>query len=79
MYAIRSYYEYLGKNYDVRASVGHIRDLPVSKLGVDVKKDFAPQYVTIKGKGNIISDLKKAAAKADEIFLAPDPDSYNFV
>jgi len=70
----RTLKKYLGKNYDVRASVGHIRDLPVSKLGVDVKKDFAPQYVTIKGKGNIISDLKKAAAKADEIFLAPDPD-----
>ncbi|MGW8160668.1 MAG: type I DNA topoisomerase, partial [Desulfobulbales bacterium] len=66
--------KYLGKNYDVRASVGHIRDLPVSKLGVDIKKDFSPQYVTIKGKAKIISDLKKAAAKADEIFLAPDPD-----
>ena len=51
--------KYLGKDYDVRASVGHIRDLPVSKLGVDVKKDFAPQYVTIKGKSKIISDLKR--------------------
>jgi len=70
----RTLKKYLGSNYDVRASVGHIRDLPVSKLGVDVKKDFAPQYVTIKGKGKIISDLKKAASKADEIFLAPDPD-----
>jgi len=70
----RTLKKYLGKSYDVRASVGHIRDLPVSKLGVDVKKDFAPQYVTIKGKGNIIADLKKAAARADEIFLAPDPD-----
>ncbi|MDH3392066.1 MAG: toprim domain-containing protein, partial [Desulfobulbaceae bacterium] len=45
--------KYLGKDYDVKASVGHIRDLPVSKLGVDVKNDFAPQYVTIKGKSNI--------------------------
>ncbi|KPK26186.1 MAG: DNA topoisomerase I [Desulfobacterales bacterium SG8_35_2] len=70
----RTLKKYLGKDYDVKASVGHIRDLPVSKLGVDTKKDFAPQYVTIKGKGKIISDLKKAAAKADEIFLAPDPD-----
>jgi len=70
----RTLKKYLGKDYDVRASVGHIRDLPVSKLGVDIKKDFAPQYVTIKGKGKIISDLKKAAGKADEIFLAPDPD-----
>jgi len=70
----RTLKKYLGKDYDVRASVGHIRDLPVSKLGVEIKKDFAPQYVTIKGKGKIISDLKKAAAKADEIYLAPDPD-----
>jgi len=70
----RTLKKYLGKDYDVRASVGHIRDLPVSKLGVDVKKEFAPQYVTIKGKGKIISDLKKAAQKADEIYLAPDPD-----
>jgi DNA topoisomerase-1 len=70
----RTLKKYLGKDYDVRASVGHIRDLPVSKLGVDIEKDFSPQYVTIKGKAKIISELKKAAAKADEIFLAPDPD-----
>ena len=70
----RTLKKYLGKDYDVKASVGHIRDLPVNKLGVDVKKDFAPQYVTIKGKSNIISDLKKAALKADNIYLAPDPD-----
>jgi DNA topoisomerase-1 len=70
----RTLSKYLGKDYDVKASVGHIRDLPVSKLGVDVKKDFSPQYVTIKGKSKIISDLKKAAKKADEIYLAPDPD-----
>ena len=70
----RTLKKYLGKDYDVRASVGHIRDLPVSKLGVDVAKEFSPQYVTIKGKGKIISDLKNAATRADEIFLAPDPD-----
>ena len=70
----RTLKKYLGKDYDVRASVGHIRDLPVSKLGVDIKKDFSPQYVTIKGKSKIISDLKKAAHNADEIYLAPDPD-----
>ena len=69
----RTLKKYLGKDYDVRASVGHIRDLPVSKLGVDIDKDFSPQYVTIKGKGKIISDLKKAAKKADDIYLAPDP------
>ena len=70
----RTLKKYLGKDYDVRASVGHIRDLPVSKLGVDIQKDFSPHYVTIKGKSKIISDLKKAASAADEIFLAPDPD-----
>ena len=70
----RTLKKYLGKDYDVRASVGHIRDLPVSKLGVDIQKDFSPHYVTIKGKAKIISDLKKAASAADEIFLAPDPD-----
>ena len=66
--------KYLGRDYEVKASVGHIRDLPVSSLGVDVENDFAPQYVTIKGKSKIISDLKQAAAKVDQIFLAPDPD-----
>ena len=70
----RTLKKYLGRDYDVRASVGHIRDLPVSKLGVDVKNDFTPHYVTIKGKGKVISDLKKAAQKADDIYLAPDPD-----
>ncbi len=70
----RTLKRYLGKDYDVRASVGHIRDLPVNSLGVDIKEDFAPKYVTIKGKSKIISDLKKAAASADEVFLAPDPD-----
>ena len=70
----RTLKKYLGRQFDVRASVGHIRDLPVSKLGVDIKKDFSPQYVTIKGKGKIISDLKKAAHSAEQIYLAPDPD-----
>jgi len=70
----RTLKRYLGKNFEVKASVGHIRDLPVSKLGVDVDHDFAPQYVTIKGKAKIIADLKNSAKRADEIFLAPDPD-----
>lgn len=70
----RTLQRYLGKNFDVRASVGHIRDLPVKTLGVDVEHDFAPQYVTIRGKGKIIADLKKAAKDADKIYLAPDPD-----
>lgn len=70
----RTLKRYLGKNFDVKASVGHIRDLPVSKLGVDIANGFKPQYVTIKGKAKIIADLKKAAKKADVIYLAPDPD-----
>ncbi len=70
----RTLQRYLGKSFDVKASVGHIRDLPVKTLGVDVEKDFQPQYVTIRGKSKVISDLKSAAKKADDIFLAPDPD-----
>lgn len=70
----RTLQKYLGKSYTVKASVGHIRDLPVKTLGVDIEHDFAPKYVTIRGKSKIISDLKKAAQTADEIFLAPDPD-----
>ncbi|ADH86983.1 type I DNA topoisomerase [Desulfurivibrio alkaliphilus] len=70
----RTLQKHLGKDYLVKASVGHIRDLPVSSLGVDIDHDFAPQYVTIKGKAKVISDLKKAAKEADQVYLAPDPD-----
>ncbi len=70
----RTLQKYLGKSFIVKASVGHIRDLPVKTLGVDVEHDFQPQYVTIRGKSKIISELKSAAKKADEIYLAPDPD-----
>jgi DNA topoisomerase-1 len=70
----RTLQKYLGKAYDVKASVGHIRDLPVSSLGVDIENDFNPQYETIKGKGKIIAELRSAAKNADAIFLAPDPD-----
>lgn len=70
----RTLQRYLGKSFDVKASVGHIRDLPVKTLGVDVDKDFKPKYVTIRGKSKVISDLKGAAKKADDIYLAPDPD-----
>lgn len=70
----RTLQKYLGKSFVVKASVGHIRDLPVNKLGVDIEKDFEPQYVTIRGKAKIISDLKEAARKSDIIYLAPDPD-----
>jgi len=70
----RTLQRYLGKAFMVKASVGHIRDLPVSTLGVDVEKDFAPNYVMIRGKSKIVNELRAAAKKADEIFLAPDPD-----
>jgi DNA topoisomerase-1 len=66
--------KYLGRGYTVMASVGHVKDLPTSKLGVDLEHDFAPQYVTIKGKSQILSDIKKKAKDADKVFLAPDPD-----
>jgi DNA topoisomerase-1 len=70
----RTLQRYLGKTFMVKASVGHIRDLPVSTLGVDVEKDFTPNYVMIRGKSKIVNELRTAAKKADEIFLAPDPD-----
>ncbi|MCJ7508582.1 MAG: type I DNA topoisomerase [candidate division Zixibacteria bacterium] len=66
--------KFLGKGFKVEASGGHIKDLPVSKLGVDVTKNFAPEYVVIKGKSKIISRLKNEAKKASKIYLAPDPD-----
>lgn len=65
---------YLGKDYDVRASVGHIRDLPAGTIGVDVEKDFRPMYLTMPGKEKIVRELKGAAQKADRILLATDPD-----
>ena len=64
----------LGRNYNVIASVGHIRDLPKSKLGIDIENDFEPQYMNIYGKGSLIKDIKKEARKADNVILATDPD-----
>ncbi len=66
--------KYLGKNYKVVASMGHVIDLPKSTLGVDVDNDFEPKYITIRGKGDLLASLKKEAKKADEILLATDPD-----
>ncbi len=66
--------KYLGNKVAVLASVGHIKDLPKSKIGVDIENDFTPEYVVIRGKGKIITDLKKAARSADVVYLAPDPD-----
>ena len=66
--------KYLGKGYIIAASVGHIRDLPQSRFAIDVDNGFAPEYIPIRGKANIINDLKKLAKSADKVFLAPDPD-----
>lgn len=66
--------KYLGAGFEIMASVGHLKDLPVSKLGVDIENRFTPEYVTIKGKGKILNALKKAGKTADAVYLAPDPD-----
>ncbi|KZE49803.1 type I DNA topoisomerase [Rossellomorea marisflavi] len=65
---------YLGKKYKVRASMGHIRDLPKSQMGVDVEHEFEPKYITIRGKGPVLKELKTAAKKVKKIYLAADPD-----
>ena len=66
--------KYLGPGYEVKASMGHVRDLPKSKLGVDIEGGFAPDYQPIKGKEDVIGDLKKAAKKSGRVYLATDPD-----
>ncbi|MBK5253656.1 MAG: type I DNA topoisomerase [Peptostreptococcaceae bacterium] len=66
--------KYLGPTYKVMASVGHIRDLPKSRLGIDIENNFEPGYINIRGKGDLIKDLKKEAKKAKKIYLATDPD-----
>ena len=66
--------KYLGPGYEVKASMGHVRDLPKSKMSVDIEGGFIPNYQPIKGKEDVISDLKKAAKKSDRVYLATDPD-----
>ena len=66
--------KFLGSRYKVIASVGHVRDLPKSKLGIDIEQDFEPQYINIRGKGDVIRELKKEAKKASKVYLATDPD-----
>ena len=66
--------KFLGGNYKVMASMGHIRDLPKSKLGVDIEHDFEPEYINIRGKGDLIKSLKKEAKSASKVYLATDPD-----
>ena len=71
---VKTLQKFLGGDYVIKASVGHIKDLPEGELGVDLQKDFLPQYVTISGKGKIIRELKKASKGVKNIYLGPDPD-----
>lgn len=71
---VKTIKKFLGKNYQVVASQGHVRDLPKSQLGIDINNDFEPRYITIRGKGTLLQELRKEAKKADHIFLATDPD-----
>jgi DNA topoisomerase-1 len=71
---VKTLQKFLGGDYVIKASVGHIKDLPEGELGVDLEKDFQPQYVTITGKAKIIRDLKKASKEVKNIYLGPDPD-----
>ena len=66
--------KYLGSNYTVRATMGHIRDLPKSSMGVDIEHDFEPTYLTIRGKGDVMKALKKDVKAASKVILATDPD-----
>ena len=71
---VKTIKKFLGANYDVEASNGHVRDFPKSQFGIDVEHDFEPKYITIRGKGELLAKLRKAAKKADKIYLATDPD-----
>ena len=71
---VKTIKKFLGPNYEVMASNGHVRDLPKSQLGVDVEHDYEPKYITIRGKGDVVAALRKEVKKADKIYLATDPD-----
>lgn len=71
---VKTIKKFLGSNYEVMASNGHVRDMPKSQLGFDVEHDYEPKYITIRGKGDILAKLRKAAKKADKVYLATDPD-----
>src|SRR5919201_3239511 len=70
----RTINKYLGRGYTVLASIGHVKDLPKSKFGIDVDRNFTPDYVVIRGKTKVLSEIKKKAKEVDKIFLATDPD-----
>ena len=71
---VKTIKKFLGSNYTVMASNGHVRDLPKSQLGIDVEHGYEPKYITIRGKGEILAELRKEVKKADKIYLATDPD-----
>ena len=71
---VKTIKKFLGSNYEVLASNGHVRDLPKSQLGIDVEHDYEPKYITIRGKGDILAKLRKEVKKADKVYLATDPD-----
>ena len=71
---VKTIKKFLGSNYTVMASNGHVRDLPKSQLGIDVEHDYEPKYITIRGKGDILASLRKEVKKADKVYLATDPD-----
>ncbi len=66
--------KFLGNTYKIEASMGHVRDLPKSQLGIDIENDYEPKYITIRGKGELLSQLRKEAKSADKVYLATDPD-----
>ena len=71
---VKTIKKFLGSNYVVTASNGHVRDMPKSQMGIDIENDYEPKYITIRGKGEILAKLRKEVKKADKIYLATDPD-----
>ena len=71
---VKTIKKFLGANYTVAASNGHVRDFPKSQFGIDVEHDFEPKYITIRGKGELLAGLRKEVKKADKVYLATDPD-----
>ena len=69
---VKAIKKFLGSGYDVAASNGHVRDLPKSQMGIDIEHDYEPKYITIRGKGDLLADLRKKVKKADHIYLATD-------
>ena len=71
---VKTIKKFLGNDFEVAASQGHIRDLPKSSLGIDIENDYEPKYITIRGKGDLVAELKKLVKKSDAVYLATDPD-----